>query len=325
MIRDGVATDIVERAYEGAADLAPMVELINAAEAFDGSDNGTSIDELRDDLRAPQMNPRRDVRLWQAAGGSLAAVSLLWRAASGDPLDAFVPLSVHPAYRGAGLEDRIVDWAATRMRELAAQSRVSARLLAGAREDRPDKLALLERLGFKPARVFSRMRRSLDLPIPEPVLPDGFVLRRLAGADEVPAWVELYNLSFIDHFNHHDLTVENRLHWLTEAHYRAEQDIVAVAPDGTLAAFCKCYIDSDENARNGWNAGWISLLGTRRGFRNRGLGRAVLYAGLAQLKHDGADTALLGVDADSPTGATRLYETAGFEVVLRRVGFHKDL
>jgi mycothiol synthase len=271
------------------------------------------------------MDPRRDVRLWQAEDGSLAAASLLWRPSSGDPLDAFVPLSVHPEYREQGLEDRIVAWAAARMRELAAERGVSARLLSGAGEDMTARIATLERLGFKRVRFFVRMRRSLDEPIPEPVLPPGYTLRSLAGSDEVPAWVELYNLSFVDHFNHHDLTVEARMHWLSEATYRAEQDIVAVAPDGTFAAFCKCYIDPHENARSGHNAGWISLLGTRRGYRNLGLGRAVLYAGLRQLKRDGVDSALLGVDADSPTGATRMYEAAGFEVVYRRLAFHKDL
>ena len=325
MIRDIVATEILERGCEGESDISAMVELINAVAASDGTDDGTSINELRGDLRAPQMDAQRDARLWFTPDGSLVGVSVLWRPASGDPLDAFVPITVHPAYREQGIDDRIVDWAAARMRFLSAERGVRARLLSGAREDQPAKLATLERLGFERAREFVRMRRALDIPIPEPVLPDGFVLRRLAGADEVPAWVELYNLSFVDHFNHHELTVANRLHWLTEAHYRAEQDLVAVAPDGTLAAFCKCYIDSDENARNGWNAGWISLLGTRRGYRNIGLGRAMLHAGLRQLKHDGVDTALLGVDADSPTGATRLYQAAGFEVVMRRIAFHKDL
>lgn len=325
MIRDDVATIFVGRSFASDADLAPIVELINACEAFDGTDGGTSIDELRDDLRSPEMDPANDVRLWHAADGKLAAVSLLWRATPGDVADGYLPFSVHPDYREQGLEARIVGWAAGRMRELAAEHSVAARLLAGVRDDQLAKIALLEQRGFRQKRFFVRMQRALDMPIPEPVLPEGFVLRRLAGADEVPAWVELFNLSFIDHFNHHDLTVQDRLHWLTESHYRPEQDIVAVAPDGTLAAFCKCYIDPHENARNGRNAGWISLLGTRRGFRNIGLGRAVLHAGLRQLKHDGVDTALLGVDVDSPTGATRLYESAGFEVVSRRIAFHKEL
>lgn len=325
MIREAVTTEITERAYEGEHDIAPMVELINAAEAYDGTDRGTTPQQLSDDLRAPDMDARHDVRLWRDAADSLAAVSLLWRLPPAETLDAYVPILVHPAFREHGLEQRMVDWAARRMRELAAKHGVSARLLAGVRDDQSRKLALMERLGFKPARFFLRMQRSLDLPIPEVLLPEGFVLRQLSGAAEVPAWVELFNLSFVDHFNHHDLTVEDRLHWLTETHYRAEQDLVIEAPDGTLAAFCKCYIDADENARNQRNAGWISLLGTRRGYRNLGLGRAMLTAGLRRLKHDGVDTALLGVDADSPTGATRMYEAAGFAVVYRNIALHKDL
>ncbi len=58
--------------------------------------------------------------------------------------------------------------------------------------------------------------------------------------------------------------------------------------------------------RSGRSEGWIELLGTRRGHRKIGLGRALVLAGLQRLKADGVETALLGVDGDNPTGATRL-------------------
>lgn len=57
------------------------------------------------------------------------------------------------------------------------------------------------------------------------------------------------------------------------------------------------------------------MLGTRRGFRKIGLGRAILLAGLHRLKAEGLETALLGVDTDNPTGATRLHESVGFRIL----------
>ncbi|MGH7178790.1 MAG: GNAT family N-acetyltransferase, partial [Tepidisphaeraceae bacterium] len=62
----------------------------------------------------------------------------------------------------------------------------------------------------------------------------------------------------------------------------------------------------------------IQVLGTRRGFRRRGLGRAMLLSGMHWLRSRDVHTALLGVDAASPTGAVRLYESNGFEVIHRR-------
>jgi mycothiol synthase len=119
--------------------------------------------------------------------------------------------------------------------------------------------------------------------------------------------------------------VEERRHRLKRPGYRPEQDLVAVAPDGTFAAFCLWAIDAADNARRGRSDGWIGLLGTRRGHRGIGLGRAMLLVGLQRLRDAGADTAKLGVDAENPTGALGLYERVGFRKVATRVSYHKDV
>ncbi len=200
-----------------------------------------------------------------------------------------------------------------------------AELRSASRSDKAERLALLEAHGLKVVRYFLRMTRPLDQPIPEPDFPDGFTLRYLAGTEEAEAWVESFNQSFIDHYNHHDMPVDKRTHWMAEANYKAERDLIAVAADGTFAAFCWCSINPDENRRNGRNEGWIGILGTRRGYRKLGLGRAMLLAGLHRLKADGVETALLGVDADSPTGALRLYESCGFQTRHTFVSYMKEL
>ena len=83
---------------------------------------------------------------------------------------------------------------------------------------------------------------------------------------------------------------------------------------GTIAGFCICEIKDEDNKRTGRSEGWIELLGTIRGWRGKGLGRSLLLRGLHSLKEAGIQTALLGVDSESPTGATRLYESVGFTI-----------
>jgi mycothiol synthase len=184
---------------------------------------------------------------------------------------------------------------------------------------------MLEQHGFRAARYLMDMTRSLADPLPEPVLPQGFTLRHLAGPEEVPAWVELFNQSFIDHWDHQQVTVEERLHWFSESHYRPEHDLIAVADDGTFAAFCKCLVNPEQNQRTGRQEGTISLLGTRRGYRKIGLGRAMVLAGLHRLKAEGLEVAKLGVDAESETGATRLYASLGFETQRTFIVFTKNV
>ena len=68
----------------------------------------------------------------------------------------------------------------------------------------------------------------------------------------------------------------------------ADGDLIALAPDGAFAAFCRCQIDNEDNQHNSRNEGWIDALGTRRGHLKRGLGRAMLPAGMHWLKARGS-------------------------------------
>lgn len=319
-------TTLTLRPYAGEADLPQIVDLLNICESVDRLDQGTSIDEMREDLSEPTTDPQRDLAVWEDADGTMVAFGRLYMPPSGDELSAFIWFRIHPNLRwNHGLETELFDWVGEQVREVGRQRGVPARFRTGSISGDHQRIAMLEQHGFKAVRYFMDMERPLSDPLPEPQFPAGFTLRTLAGPQEVPAWVELFNLSFIDHWEHHDLTVEERLHWLTESHYQPQDDLIAVAADGTFAAFCKCLITPKQNERTGRQEGWISLLGTRRGYRNLGLGRAMLLSGLRRLKDRGLDTAILGVDADSPTGATRLYESVGFRTTRTFIAFMKDV
>jgi ribosomal protein S18 acetylase RimI-like enzyme len=135
----------------------------------------------------------------------------------------------------------------------------------------------------------------------------------------------MFNQSFIDDWNHHDLTVDRFKYNLAKPDYRNDLNLIAVADDGTFVAFCYGHISQKENDRTGRNEGWIAYLGTRRGFRKIGLGRAMLLAGLHRLKAAGVATAILGVDAENSSGALRLYESAGFHNIRNSMSYVKDV
>jgi ribosomal protein S18 acetylase RimI-like enzyme len=71
--------------------------------------------------------------------------------------------------------------------------------------------------------------------------------------------------------------------------------------------------------------GWVSVLGVRRPWRGRGLGRAILLHLFRHFHERGVPSVALGVDAANPTGATRLYESAGMSVIRNYVLFEKVL
>jgi ribosomal protein S18 acetylase RimI-like enzyme len=83
---------------------------------------------------------------------------------------------------------------------------------------------------------------------------------------------------------------------------------LALAGD-ELAGFSICRQDTNDPA-----AGHVELLGVRRPWRRQGLGEALLLHSFQAFRQLGWTRGTLGVDASSPTGATRLYERAGMRV-----------
>jgi len=312
---------LTKRPYVNETDLSAIATLINACEVVDQLDQGTSVSELQQSLDYPCLDKARDIRLWEDTDGKLIGYSHIGIPESGEELDCFLGFRVHPTARGGDLESQIIAWGEGRLREVSQERGKKVKLRSGARADQSQRIALLERHGFTAERYFFTMERSLVLPIPEPKLPAGFILRQVETQQDAQAWVEMFNQSFIDHWNHHELTVEHYRYLVTQSYYKPELDWIAIAADGTFAAFCECGINPEANQRSRRNEGWINVLGTRRGFRKRGLGRAMLLAGMQRLQANGVDTARLRVDSENPSGALRLYESVGFRSIHTNISF----
>jgi ribosomal protein S18 acetylase RimI-like enzyme len=73
------------------------------------------------------------------------------------------------------------------------------------------------------------------------------------------------------------------------------------------------------------DAGWIAAVAVRPAWRRRGLGLALLRAAFREFHSRGERRCALGVDAQNPTGATRLYERAGMRPLWQADVFEKEL
>jgi len=72
------------------------------------------------------------------------------------------------------------------------------------------------------------------------------------------------------------------------------------------------YPQVEENERYDRRRVYVAEVSVRRPWRCRGLARALLAGSLVTAREAGFTSASLGVDTDSPTGATALYESLGF-------------
>ena len=155
------------------------------------------------------------------------------------------------------------------------------------------------------------MRRSAQTPVTERLLPAGFAIRPLAGETEIQAYVELHRAAF----ESRNMTAEWRARTLRHPAHVPDLDLVAVAPDGSLAAFCVCWL--------GNNSGQIEPLGIHPRWRRLGLGRAILSEGLRRLHLHGASQIYVETD-NYRNAAFHLYESAGFQIIEQILVYRKD-
>jgi ribosomal protein S18 acetylase RimI-like enzyme len=116
------------------------------------------------------------------------------------------------------------------------------------------------------------------------------------------------------------MTAEWRARTLHQPAYMPDLDLVAVAPDGHLAALCVCWL-SKNSGTDIW--GQIEPLGVHVDFRKLGLGRAILAEGLRWLQLYGANRICVEID-DYRNAAFELYESVGFRVVRDVLVYRKD-
>ena len=320
---------ITPRSYAGEADLLPIVELLNACEAVDQDDQYYSVNDLRVAYGEPGFDPTQNIQLWHDETGCLVAYADLWTPSEPtEQLDGFFWFRVRPAYRWQGIEDEIFTWAETRFRAALANHpgrNLPRKLYIGCRSHQLERIQFYEQNSFAYERCFITMSRSLALPVAESTLPDGFQIIQAQGDEDVEKWVEMYNQTFVDHWNFHPETVEERRYWLSTPKYCPQLDLVALSPENCFAAFCSAHIDAEENQQRQRQEGWINRLGTRRGFRRVGLARAMLLAGLRALQAAGMETAKLAVDTENPNSAQQLYESVGFQKLHASLSYAKRI
>ena len=84
-------------------------------------------------------------------------------------------------------------------------------------------------------------------------------------------------------------------------------DLVAVAPDGTIAAYCICWYDPVNRI------GEFEPVGARERFRRQGYGLALMHEGLRRLQDLGAQEVIV-LSSATNAASYGLYSRSGFTV-----------
>jgi mycothiol synthase len=292
-------------------DLEPLVELINAADVVDQLEWGTSLQELRERFSLPTLQPEENVFVAQA-GGQVVGYTRL-RLEKGEAESVFQTDGVvHPEWRRQGIGQRLLKRAHQQAQErLGEVTSDKAYFDAYCEYRAAGRMALFESFSMRPVRYFLDMAYASLEDIPEPQFPPDIAVRAWVRGQDDEATLAAFNEAFADHWDFKPEPLEEWLHWANLPRFRPELNLLATAGE-EIAGLCLCDVNKAHIARIGRREGWVDVLGVRRPYRHQGLGRALLLAGLHAMKEAGMESAMLGVDAESLTGATRLYESVGF-------------
>ena len=275
-----------------------MLELMNAHQLAVYGEADVTDDELRTWLTTPTVDPQRDIRVLEEDGRLIGYVDA--DETGTDPQRWWSDVKIAPDVDAAEIFPQLLGW----LEERAGDGLL--RVWAGSDDERM--LGVLAEHGFEVTRHSYRMEIALDGEPPESRWPGWATLRTFEPTDERL----LYDMNlevWQDASDPMDETFEEWQHWLTK---RASFDpsLWFLVHDGDeLSAFSLCRQDETDP-----NAGYVELLGVRRKWRRQGLGEALLLHSFRAFRERGYTRATLGVDASSPTGATRLYERAGMRV-----------
>ena len=294
---------------------------------LDSFDDDFDLQALRSLLRMPvnELDPtdfeedialeqvKQDTRVWRDRNGRPVAFALI------DPGNNLC-FSWEQASHTAELEVQIVDWGLSCMRRRNHESGETATLDASCHPENKLRLSFLERHGFRKEAIRTlQYERDLLEAIPESTLPAGFALRTVKGEEQADQLAALHRAAFGTSM----LTHEYRLAMMRVPRYDPSLDLYIESPDGEPVAFCVCSIEEEAGPLGG-KVGYTDPIGVHHGFQGRGLGKAVLLAGLKILKDRGIDRAKLGTSSEN-ISMQRLAESAGFRIVSEKVWFSKPV
>jgi mycothiol synthase len=293
--------------------LNDAVELAAAVDEFGRVNDGDRITPAIAEtwLGTPSMDLEHDARVVLVDGRIVGYGDVFDSSRQGKLLWLF--LAAHPAHED--IWPPLLDFLEDRAAALAAPG---GYVKATIPEKASALRAALESRGFAFDRFSFRMVARLDSDVAEPEWPEGVSVRPYRGEEDARPVYKVQEETFSDLEGHTSISYEDWRHWSFRDGFDPGLWSLAFA-GGELQGVALCRPEQDGDS----SFGWVSVLGVRRPWRGRGLGFALLRHAFRELQARGKTRVGLGVDAENVTGAVRLYERAGMEIVRCRVAYRK--
>lgn len=302
------------RRYRGEDDLPAMHRVASAAREADGLEEVTTLDQMKLSYATlVNCDPATDLVLAEVYSEVVAYARVVWNdlVEGGRSYENFG--FVDPAWRRRGIGSALHRLNEERLREIAeSHPDVEPKWFASEGSDADaGNTALLRGSGYAPARYFYDMVAPTLDGIVAPPMPEGIALRPVTRDQYRAIWLASAE-AFRDHWGMTEWAEEDWIRFEAEPD-NADPRFWRVGWAGDeVAGVVTTTVPAEENERYGRARVFVAMVSVRRPWRRRGLARALLASSLVGAREAGFSSASLGVDTDSPTGATALYASLGF-------------
>jgi ribosomal protein S18 acetylase RimI-like enzyme len=316
------------RRFRGEADYEAIANIQNASNRTDLIEEVVTLEDIANEYtHLVNCDPDNDFIFAEVDGQSVAYARVAWRINTEGQRLYWQWGHVLPEWRRKGIGSALLSYTEARARwHATANPFTGPSFLRGVGEDTAyGKMALFEGRQYPTIRYFCFMgHKDLD-NLPEARLPDGLELRAVQPGDMRAIW-DAKEEAFQDHWGFTPKTEADYLHWLHQPDN--DMSLWQIAWDkehNRIAGVSLNGINAQDNQQFGFVRGWVNTLGVRRNYRGRGLARSLLVSGMQVLRERGMTEAVLGVDAENPTGALKLYESVGYRILNKDAIYQKPI
>ena len=296
-------------------DVKGVADVIAARDIADYGSTDISVEEVQNYWQAPRFDLQQDARIIVAPDGLIVGYEEIYpRSEERLEFDGLV----HPRETGRGLGTLLLGWAEARARERVNEMQSAGQVILRGNTASVDQnaSAMFNAEGFALVRQFWRMEIEMTSPPDRPAWPAGITVRTLRPDHDERVVHATIEEAFADHWGHVARSFEDWAHTVLRSD-NFDPTLTFMAFDRhEMAGVAVCrYRD----------IAWVGQLAVRRAWRKCGLGLALLLYAFNEFYQRGDRMVGLGVDAQSLTGATRLYEKAGMRVTRRYDTYEKVL
>ena len=325
--------ELVLRGFLGESDFPKMLAVISGSKLADGAERSDKLENIVNTYaHLHNSDPYNDMLFAEVDGQVVGYCRVWWEIdLYSQQWTGFQIAFLLPEWRGKGIGSTFLNFIEQRLEQIAAELKARGEVPAEmpcatdvfVNETACDTIALLERRGYQAVRyAFEMVRPDLE-NIPDYPLPPGLEVHSYQPEHLRQIW-EASNEAFQDHWGYIPEPWEEYERMQQDADF--DPSLWRVAWDGDqIAGMVLSFIDKAQNAEYGRKRGYTENICVRRPWRHRGVAHALIALAQKAVKERGMTEAALGVDAQNLSGALRLYQHMGYQVVKRSTIYRKML